>query len=321
MSFGGAFAPNRFERISTLVAAWVKTQTRGVRRGLAPSPGRAPVGTGASGAAAHRHAAARRAAHGATVHIGIYRRLRGHLPRRRGAAAGGRGTGDDRPDAHVGGGRHAGSARHTRTRARATRGDVLGLAELGLHAAPAKVVVGDPVQALSMSVGRDEGRLRCPDGKRELLLAAMAELRTELTANARVPWQQARTVVGKLANLSQALPELKLVLRGGYAVARPAGAGPDGGRRRADEWLHLRPGGRAAREWQLMLDVATELVTANERVPLAPRRAFADAADEGCIVVTTDASGIDGVGGYCFRREPGDTEATAWLVTETWPAD
>eukprot|EP00965_Chrysotila_dentata_P182152 6014929-Pleurochrysis_carterae.AAC.1 len=68
-----------------------------------------------------------------------------------------------------------------------------------------------------MSVGRDEGRLRCPGGKRELLLAAMAELRGELTRNARVPWRQARSVVGKLANLAQVLPELKLVLRGGYA--------------------------------------------------------------------------------------------------------
>eukprot|EP00965_Chrysotila_dentata_P141732 4684267-Pleurochrysis_carterae.AAC.1 len=76
-----------------------------------------------------------------------------------------------------------------------------------------------------MSIGRDEGRLRCPSGKRELLLAALAELQAELANDATVPWRQARSVVGKLANLAQALPELKLVLRGGYAVARPAGSG------------------------------------------------------------------------------------------------
>eukprot|EP00965_Chrysotila_dentata_P124163 4103504-Pleurochrysis_carterae.AAC.1 len=136
---------------------------------------------------------------------------------------------------------------------------VLGLAELGLHAAPAKVVVGDPVVALGMAVGRGEGRLRCPGGKRELLLAAMAELRAEMSERSRVPWRQARSVVGKLANLAQVLPELKLVLRGGYAVARPAGVYADGGGRRPDEWLRLRPGGRAAHEWRLMLDVATDL--------------------------------------------------------------
>eukprot|EP00965_Chrysotila_dentata_P118288 3909921-Pleurochrysis_carterae.AAC.1 len=36
---------------------------------------------------------------------------------------------------------------------------VLGLAELGLHAAPAKVVAGDPVTALGFSLGATTGRL------------------------------------------------------------------------------------------------------------------------------------------------------------------
>eukprot|EP00965_Chrysotila_dentata_P102237 3375681-Pleurochrysis_carterae.AAC.1 len=62
----------------------------------------------------------------------------------------------------------------------------------------------------------------------------MAELRVELAEHARVPWRQACLVVGKLANHAQVLPELKLVLRGGYAVARPAGAGADVGGRRPD---------------------------------------------------------------------------------------
>eukprot|EP00965_Chrysotila_dentata_P093655 3095170-Pleurochrysis_carterae.AAC.1 len=62
----------------------------------------------------------------------------------------------------------------------------------------------------------------------------MAELSAELTRDSRVPWRRARTVVGKLANIAQVLFELKLVLRGGYAVARPAGAGGEGGGRRAD---------------------------------------------------------------------------------------
>eukprot|EP00965_Chrysotila_dentata_P109531 3620206-Pleurochrysis_carterae.AAC.2 len=43
--------------------------------------------------------------------------------------------------------------------------------------------------------------------------------------------------------------------------------------------------------------------------------------EEGCITVTTDASGIDGVGGYCFRREPGSDRDTVWLVSEAWPPD
>eukprot|EP00965_Chrysotila_dentata_P207995 6184449-Pleurochrysis_carterae.AAC.1 len=131
-----------------------------------------------------------------------------------------------------------------------------------------------------MSIGRDEGRLRCPSGKRELLLAALAELQAELANDATVPWRQARSVVGKLANLAQALPELKLVLRGGYAVARPAGSGADGRGRRSDDLLRLRPDGRAAQEWRLLLDVAADLVSTNEGVPLAPMHTFAGMEEE-----------------------------------------
>eukprot|EP00965_Chrysotila_dentata_P056127 1860375-Pleurochrysis_carterae.AAC.1 len=94
---------------------------------------------------------------------------------------------------------------------------VLGLAELGLHAAPAKVVVGDPVVALGFSVGAAEGALRVPANKRELILAALAEMRDEATERSRVHWRKARSLVGKLSNLAQALPELKPSLRGGYA--------------------------------------------------------------------------------------------------------
>eukprot|EP00965_Chrysotila_dentata_P181498 5991072-Pleurochrysis_carterae.AAC.1 len=95
-----------------------------------------------------------------------------------------------------------------------------------------------------MELCRGEARLRCPAGKRELLLAAMAEMRAEAVSSSRVRWRQARSVVGKLANISQVLPELKRVLRGGYALARPAG-GSAGRGWRVDEWLQLQRGGRA----------------------------------------------------------------------------
>eukprot|EP00965_Chrysotila_dentata_P172590 5695152-Pleurochrysis_carterae.AAC.1 len=68
-----------------------------------------------------------------------------------------------------------------------------------------------------MSVSVSGDRLRCPEGKRTLLLAAIAEAREEAVRRARVQWKQARSLVGKLANVAQVLPELKRVLRGGYA--------------------------------------------------------------------------------------------------------
>eukprot|EP00965_Chrysotila_dentata_P088394 2919505-Pleurochrysis_carterae.AAC.4 len=99
----------------------------------------------------------------------------------------------------------------------------------------------------------------------------VAEMRAEAVDSGRVRWRQARSVVGKLANVSQVLPELKRVLRGGYALTRPAGGSAGGGWRRAHEWLQLQRGGRAAVAWVELLDTATALLGDNEGVPLAPR--------------------------------------------------
>eukprot|EP00965_Chrysotila_dentata_P094296 3117476-Pleurochrysis_carterae.AAC.1 len=68
---------------------------------------------------------------------------------------------------------------------------VLGLAELGLHAAPAKVVAGDPAVALGFSLDARRGALRIPENKKTLILAAVAEMREEVTARARVNWRKA----------------------------------------------------------------------------------------------------------------------------------
>eukprot|EP00965_Chrysotila_dentata_P231467 6198381-Pleurochrysis_carterae.AAC.2 len=44
--------------------------------------------------------------------------------------------------------------------------------------------------------------------------------------------------------------------------------------------------------------------------------------EPGCLVVSTDASGNDGVGGYCFLGSGEDRAAmTAWLVSEAWPPE
>eukprot|EP00965_Chrysotila_dentata_P030957 1031113-Pleurochrysis_carterae.AAC.1 len=54
------------------------------------------------------------------------------------------------------------------------------------------------------------------------------------------------------------------------------------------------------REWLETLDVAADLVGTNDGVPLAPRAAFPEQNDDGVVTVVTDASAIDGVGGYTF---------------------
>eukprot|EP00965_Chrysotila_dentata_P059176 1963834-Pleurochrysis_carterae.AAC.1 len=149
MSFWGAFASNRFERVSTLVAAWVQRKhaafdaeqppPSAVLRWMQRRKARQRAGTLPQDA---QHAAPRYT----QVYIDDFAGV----------------SLDDivRPPACVAqvvidpthtaaaGGEPAppGSRAHVHAQLA-----VLGLAELGLHAAPAKVVVGDPVVALGMS--------------------------------------------------------------------------------------------------------------------------------------------------------------------------
>eukprot|EP00965_Chrysotila_dentata_P022243 735870-Pleurochrysis_carterae.AAC.1 len=62
------------------------------------------------------------------------------------------------------------------------------------------------------------------------MLAEIRSQASEARVEGRVLWRRAQTLVGRLCNHSQIWPELRPLLRGGYAVARP-GAGASGGRR------------------------------------------------------------------------------------------
>eukprot|EP00965_Chrysotila_dentata_P220194 6191625-Pleurochrysis_carterae.AAC.2 len=144
---------------------------------------------------------------------------------------------------------------------------MLALAKFGLHSAPAKVLVGDAANALGFHIRATSGRLCCSDGKRGLLLETMAEMHEEAADRGRVHWLRARTLTDRLANLAQAYPELKAVLRGAYAVSQPPRQREhgDGGWRCADEWRPLASGGVAEAEGLFCLDVAQHLLLENER--------------------------------------------------------
>eukprot|EP00965_Chrysotila_dentata_P015245 504179-Pleurochrysis_carterae.AAC.1 len=211
MGFGGAFAPNRFERLSTLVAAWAQ------RRQAQFDEGQPPPAAAARWAKARRRVGAQDGGRG-----GEPRYLQVYIDDFTGVAL------DDevRPPPEVAdvsidpvhtraaGGTPAPRTSRVHVHAQLA---VLALAELGLHAAPAKVLVGDTVTALGFSVDAVSGRLRCPDGKRTLLLATLAAMRGEVHERGRVSWRKARTLTGRLCNLAQVFPEMKPVLRGAYA--------------------------------------------------------------------------------------------------------
>eukprot|EP00965_Chrysotila_dentata_P230715 6197944-Pleurochrysis_carterae.AAC.1 len=96
--------------------------------------------------------------------------------------------------------------------------------------------------------------------------------------------------------MAQAFPELRATLRGAYAVSQPPRR-PErgsGGWRRTDDWLRLAKGGEAEAEWLACLEVAQHLLDSNEGVPVAPRREFPAPGEEGVLLATSDASGVDG---------------------------
>eukprot|EP00965_Chrysotila_dentata_P020928 693278-Pleurochrysis_carterae.AAC.1 len=82
MSFGGAFAPNRFERISTLVAAWVRRKHSAFDTAQPPPTGGPQMDATPSGATTRGGPAAGRATRGAQIRPGLHRRLLGRLARR-----------------------------------------------------------------------------------------------------------------------------------------------------------------------------------------------------------------------------------------------
>jgi hypothetical protein len=95
------------------------------------------------------------------------------------------------------------------------------------------------------------------------------------------------------------------VLHGGYAVTHASWRA--GGRSRRPRRLAFRDGSSAHGAWIGFLDVLSELVYTNSGVSIAPERSFPPRDHPGTITVTSDASGIDGVGGLRFeaRSVPG----------------
>ena len=193
---------------------------------------------------------------------------------------------------------------------------VIGLARLGLRAAPPKVHVGNPLTLLGLRADFKERRISCPESKQKTIAADVCEQRRWARDDKRVDCRRARSLVGRLSNLSQIFPEVLTVLHGGHRVAQPSW------RRKGvvhrPRRVKLRRGSRAQTDFVGMLDVGGEVLQHNAGIPLASRAHFAGDSEAGGMSCTTDASGHDGVGGYAFLADrPGEV----WVVSEEWPVD
>ena len=314
MGFGGSFAPNRFERVSTFVAAYTQHLQAEFDQRQPP-----PV-------CAQRWTADRRAmqergelpAGDGQLHP---RYLQSFIDDFTGAAA------DDQvvpppnvrdiifAEEHM---RAAGctpAATHTRVRVHAQL-TVLALRTLGLAAAPHKVACGSPLPALGLRFDGERRTIDCPAGKRDAILAACAAAHDAAAEHRRVDRAAARRLVGRLCNLSQVEPGLRHDLHAGYAVCEAAW-GRRGGHV-ADADLRLGDGSATQLGWLHLLESAQTLLAANVGVAMAPRRTFPGRDLVGTLTSTTDASGDDGIGGYGFIA---GSASTVYMLSESWPPD
>ena len=193
---------------------------------------------------------------------------------------------------------------------------VRGLRDVGLDAAPGKVVVGDPIVGLGFRVSRVDHEIRCPDVKRASMLADIDQQRELADHHLRVDRQRAVKLVGRACNLSQVFPEVVLSMHGGYAVTESSWT--IRGRRQRPPDVHLARDSDACRGWLEFLDVTRDALLSNTGCDLAPRPTFHHQSEPGVYTATTDASGVDGVGGYVFCP---DQPGVVWLVSEKWPDD
>jgi hypothetical protein len=197
---------------------------------------------------------------------------------------------------------------------------VLALRTLGMSAPPQKIACGSPLPALGLRFDGARRVIDCPTGKREVVLATCEGALEAAEEELRVDRVGARRLVGRLCNLSQIAPELRQHLHGGYAVTEASWAA--GGQRRYAHELTLARGSTAFVGWVALLQEASIIIEANEGAAMAPRLRFPGRNKLGSLTTLTDASrdekGDDGVGGFAFLA---GAPRRVFVFSEQWPAD
>ena len=189
---------------------------------------------------------------------------------------------------------------------------------LGFAHEASKTECGSAIVSLGFRVRVDARRIDCPLPKRRLLRRDVGSLRRAVDGGEPLNQESVERLTGKLANLSHVLPELASHLAGGYAVASARVHRARCARRARPGEVRLRRGGRCEEAVRAMCDVAEHLLSDNDGIALASAELFPSLASVSTLTTVTDASGDDGIGGYAFLpSRPGEV----WLLAEEWPPD
>ena len=324
MGFGGAFAPNRFERVSTFVAAyaahlhaeldaacplplcaqrWASDRARLQREGLLPE---------GEGQLAPRYIQSY-----IDDFTGAAATDRVELPARLGEFTSADLDAVVFADEHMVAAGCRPAPRDTRVHVHA-RLTVLALRTLGLVAAPHKIACGAPLPALGLRFDGERRIIDCPEGRRATTLAA-CEAALEMATRDHEPGadrEQVQRLTGRLCSLTQVDHRLRRHLHAGYRLGRASWVA--GGRRRTPRWLPLPAATVARDEWVALLQTAAACLRENPGAAMAPQRLFPSVHRPGSLIIVTDASGDDGVGGYALLA---DAPHEVFIVSDWWPAD
>ena len=193
---------------------------------------------------------------------------------------------------------------------------MLALHTLGLVAAPEKVFVGSPLPVLGLSFNGESLRIECPKGKRDAISAVCAKELERVERDGTVDRDAAGRLVGRICNISQVAPELRPLLRGGYAVVEA----PTGGKRsgRPTAAVSLAAGSLTHTGWTSLLRETPTILQSNLGAAMAPSLRAPGRHIAGTLTITADASGVDGVGGYAFLAGRPDT---VFILSAVWPSD
>ena len=316
LCFGGAYGPNRFERITTLIGAYIlHIQDEYDQRHPYP----APVPTWAADRAAQQSNGTLPLGHRQLTPKSLLVYLDDYS---------GSGGLDQSPDPegyevlipdvaamHALGLEPAPTGSRVIALASIAAGELI---RAGFGVATAKTMIGASIIALGLQPDVARDSITCPASKQRLLLAQLRESEQQLAAHNALERKPIERLTGRLCNISQILPEIGAELHGGYRVAN---ARARGGARNLLASVPLPTASPARRGFRRLCAVAIDALASNSGIALAPARRFAAIGSSGVLTVTSDASGdIDkgdaGTGGFAFHA---DQPNVIYITSELWP--
>ena len=319
LCFGGSYGPNRFERITTLISAYILTQQAKYDRAH-------PLPPAAQGWVSHRVALQAAGLLQAGEHQRAPRSLQVYLDDLTGT--GGIDLSPAPPSyaplafdpiaMRALGLEPAPDGCRLIAYATIAAGE---LASLDLDVATAKTMVGTSIISLGLQPDVNRDSVFCPDSKRRLLLEQIADFERALLAQDQLERKPVERFTGRACNLSQLFPEIGAQINHGYAVANTRERG--GVRRRLLSIVKLPLNSKRRAGLRRLFRVTHDALGDNYGVPLAPAAAFPDPGSAGVLTVTSDASGDvgggdAGAGGFAFH--PAQPLAV-FVTSELWPAD